>query len=321
MADINNTTIPNVGNTNVNTLNVQPWNPVKPGEGINSFIPAVWDAGILLSFFEKALAPYITMRADNIAGGMIIYNFLDDVQVQDYTGTDIEYNELETKPITIPMDKAKTWSFKVGDIQKRQSKNASFIGKAIVSAGRQLQKDIDTGVLAAQIKNAKKNGVNLGVVNVSAENIYDILVNIDIEMSKMDMPEEERFCVISHDVMGMLRKDPRFTFQPQVLREGIMEGSKVANMTIYTTNYLPSTTASGDNEATVQIIAGHPSCWGFEAELDECEKLRAQNNFYDLYRGLYSYGAGPIRKKNYVTATFSLDTSVEPNIVIEETKN
>ncbi len=320
MADISNTTVPNAGNT-VNTVNVQPWNPVKPGGGINSFIPAVWNAGILLSFYEKALTPYITMRADDIAGGMIIYNFLQDVQVDDYTGTDIDYSELDTTAITIPMDQAKSWAFKVGDIQKRQSKNASYIQKAIISAGRQLQKAIDTAVLQAQIKNAQKNGVNLGTVTVSAENVYDILVNIDIEMSKMDMPEEERFCVVSHDVMGMLRKDPRFTFQQQILRDGILEGSKVANMTIYTTNYLPSTAAKNNTDATVQIIAGHPECWGFAAELDECEKLRAQGNFADLYRGLYSYGAGPIRKKNYVTATFSLDTSIEPNIVIQETNN
>lgn len=322
MADINNTTIPNVGNTNVNTLNVQPWNPVKPGAGINSFIPAVWNAAILLSFYEKALTPYITCTPDDIEGGMIIFNMLEDVQVTDYKdGTDIDYDGLNTNPITIPFDKPKSWAFKVTDIQKRQTKNGSYVGKAIVNAGRQLQKNIDTSVLAAQIKSAKKSGVNLGTINVSAENIYDILVNIDIEMSKMDMPEDGRYCVINHDMMGMLRKDPRFTFQPQVLREGIMEGSKVANMTIYTTNYLPSTIASGNTNATVQIMAGHPSCWGFGAELDESEELRSQGQFATLYRGLYLYGDGALRAKNFVTANCSLNTSIEPNIAFEETDN
>ncbi|MGL4452179.1 MAG: hypothetical protein ACRCX8_19590 [Sarcina sp.] len=312
------TNIPNV----TNTANTSPWNPVKPGQGINSFIPAVWNGGILMEFYEKALTPYITSQPDDIEGGMIIYNFLGEVEVNDYSDSNpnIDYNGVETDPITFTFDYMKSWAFKVTDKQKKQAKNGSFIPKAIVSAGRQMQKAVDTAVLDSMITNATAEGTNLGTITVSANTVYDYLVNIDTEMDKMDMPEEGRYCVINHDIMGMLRKDNRFTFQQQVLRNGNLEGSKIANMTIYTTNYLPGTVGAGSTNSTVQIIAGHPMCWGFGAQLDETEKLRSSTAFADLYRGLYTFGYGPLRAKNFVTATVSLDTSVEPTGlgVIEE---
>lgn len=303
---------------NVNTANTT-WSPIKPGGGINSFTPAVWNAGILMEFYEVALAPYITSKPDDIEGGMIIYNFLGEVLVDDYTEKEgVNYDDLETDPISFPINISKSWAFKVTDIQKRQSKNGSFVTKAIVSAGRQMQKVVDTGLLKAMITNAQKNGKNLGTITISAENIYDYLVNIDTEMDKQDLPSEGRYCVINHDMMGMLRKDPRFTFQEQVLRNGNMQGSKVANLTIYTTNRLPETPASGSDNPTVNILAGIPQAWGFGAQLTETEMLRSGTNFADLYRGLYLYGQGAIRKKNFITATVELDVSVNPTLGVIE---
>lgn len=317
MADITNTTIPNVANT----VNTPVWNPVKPGTGINSFIPAVWDGGILTEFKAKALTPYITSIPDEIHGGMIIYNFLGEVQVNDYDDNDpdVNYDGIETDPIRFPIDTMKYWSFKVTDKQKKQSKNGSFIPRAIASAGSQMTTVVDTDVLKSMVSNAKKNAINLGTVTISANTIYDYLVNIDTEMDKMNMPSYGRYCVINHDMMGMLRKDNRFTFQQQVLRNGTLEGSRVANMTIYTTNYLPKPSSKAALP-TVSIIASHPMCWGFGAELNETEKMRSTKAFADLYRGCFLFGHGPIREKNFVTASVQLDTSVEPTGVgvIEE---
>ena len=304
---------------NVNTANTTVWNPIKPGGGIESFVPAMWNAGILMSFFETALAPYITTRPDEIEGGMIIYNWLNEVEVNDYNENDsVSYDGLSTKPITFPIDTTKSWAFKVTDIQKRQSKNGSFVTKAIVSAGRQMQKSVDTDLLKAMVAYTKLKGKNLGTITISADNIYDHLVNIDTEMDKQDMPEEGRYCVINHDMMGMLRKDPRFTFQEQVLRNGNMQGSKVANLTIYTTNRLPEVAATKDANPFVDIIAGIPQCWGFGAQLTESEKLRSGTNFADLYRGLYLYGEGSIRGENLITANVELDVSVNPTLGVIE---
>ena len=311
MADIN---IPNV-----NTSNTTAWNPVKPGSGINSFTPAVWNAGILMEFFEVALAPYITSKPDEIEGGMIIYNFLGEVEVNDYDeNKPVSYDGLSTDPISFPINITKSWAFKVTDVQKRQSKNGSFVTKAIISAGRQMQKTVDTGLLKAMIANAQENGKNLGTITISADNIYDYLVNIDTEMDKQDMPEEGRYCVINHDMMGMLRKDARFTFQEQVLRNGNMQGSKIANLTIYTTNRLPEVAATEDANPSVDILAGIPQAWGFGAQLTESEKLRSGTNFADLYRGLYLYGQGAIRNKNFITANVELDVNVNPTVGVVE---
>ena len=83
----------------------------------------------------------------------------------------------------------------------------------------------------------------------------------------------------------MLSKDPRFTSNPSVLANGIVDGATVGGMQIICTECKPGN----------QIIAHHKSAIGAAKQLDEMEAMRLQGSFADGIRGLCMYGSKELR--------------------------
>jgi len=102
-------------------------------------------------------------------------------------------------------------------------------------------------------------------------------------------------------VLGLLSKDDRFTRQPIVLQNGVVDGQIINGIQVVVSEEI----AKVNNN--YKIMALHKSAIGHGKQLDELEAMRLQNSFADGIRGLMVYGGEVIRPEALavLTATFA----------------
>lgn len=82
---------------------------------VATFIPQVWEAALMKNFYEHSIINTITTRPTKIEGNKIIFNKVSDVAINDYEGT-VNFTELSTSKVELPMDIEKYFAFKVDDV-------------------------------------------------------------------------------------------------------------------------------------------------------------------------------------------------------------
>lgn len=107
--------------------------------------------------------------------------------------------------------------------------------------------------------------------------------------------------MINADVLGLLSKDDRFTSNPNVLENGVVEGQKINGMQVVVSEEIPNVTGK------LKIMALHKSAVGFAKQIEKTEAIRLESSFSDGVRGLFVYGAEVLRPEAMavLTATVS----------------
>ncbi len=268
---------------------------------VTTFIPQVWEAKLLNNFRKASIAEMITTKPTKIEGKTITFNKAGAVAVKDYAGN-VVWDELTTAKVDLNMDQEKYFAFKVDDVDAVQAAG-DLVDAHTAEAGAELQETVDSYVLGLYTGAHADNtiGTDAAPIALSKTNVYDSIVDLGTKLNKKKVPKSDRFVVINSDVLGLLSKDDRFTRQPVVLENGVVEGQKINGMQVVVSEEL--SVVSGK----LKIMALHKSAIGHGKQIDQTEAMRLEGAFADGIRGLCVYGSSVLRAEALavLTATVS----------------
>lgn len=280
---------------------------------VSNFKPTLWEGALIANFHSVSVAHAISTKPSKIQGNKVIFNRVGAGTIKDYTGS-ISWDEINTTPIEMTFDKKKYFAFSLDDCDKVQLV-ADVMGATTAEHAAVLAETYDQDfftVLGAGAKSANKIGSTSSKIKITQANVYDYIVDLGTKLSKNKVPKTERYVTVDSEILGLLSKDRRFTANPNVLVNGVVEGQTINGMQVVCSEEKPAN----------QIVAHHKSAIGAAKQLDEMEAMRLQTSFADGVRGLCMYGSKVLRDEAIAVLYYELGTSadIEPiNVTIANT--
>lgn len=255
---------------------------------VQNFKATLWEGALLANFHSISIAEALSTKPSEIQGAKVVFNRVGSGTIKDYSGT-ISWDEISTTPVEMIFDKKKYFAFSLDDCDKVQLKGDVMTAttqehSAVMS--ETCDKDFFTE-LAGGVKAANKIGSSTSKKDVSSANVYDYIVDLGTILSKNKVPKTDRYVTVSSDILGLLSKDRRFTPNPVVLENGVVEGQKINGLQVVQSEELPAN----------QIIAHYKGAIGHAKQISEVEAMRLQTSFADGIRGLCMYGSKVLREE------------------------
>ena len=303
-----------------------------------NFTPQIFSQKVLKFFRRASVAEDIT----NTDYTGEIENFGDTVNiikeptitVSSYTrGSVVNTQDLADDQITLTVDQANAFAFKIDDIEERQS-HINFEALATSSGAFSLKRKYDANVLQAISDGAGIAGADdaslsggltttntsLGTasspINVEAD---DAGINLMLLMSRVlddqSVPEENRWFVAPPIFYEKMFQAGNKIAEVQVtgdassnLRNGLATPGTLAGFSCYKSTALNST--AGTDQVTLSgvatdasenvILAGHISSTATASHIAKTEVVRSTESFSDVVRGLHVFGRKVLRPEAIV---------------------
>ena len=303
-----------------------------------NFAPQIFSQKVLKFFRRASVAEDIT----NTDYTGEIENFGDTVNiikeptitVSSYTrGSVVNTQDLADDQITLTVDQANAFSFKIDDIEERHS-HVNFEALATSSGAFSLKRKYDANVLQAISDGAGIAGADdaslsggltttntaLGTasspINVETD---DAGINLMLLMARVlddqSVPEENRWFVAPPIFYEKMFQAGNKIAEVQVtgdassnLRNGLATPGTLAGFTCYKSTALNST--SGTDQVTMTglatdaseniILAGHISAAATASHIAKTEVVRSTESFSDVVRGLHVFGRKVLRPEALV---------------------
>ena len=303
-----------------------------------NFAPQIFSQKVLKFFRRASVAEDIT----NTDYTGEIENFGDTVNiikeptitVSSYTrGSVVNTQDLADDQITLTVDQANAFSFKIDDIEERQS-HINFEALATSSGAFSLKRKYDANVLQAISDGAGIAGADdaslsggltttntsLGTasspINVEAD---DAGINLMLLMARVlddqSVPEENRWFVAPPIFYEKMFQAGNKIAEVQVtgdassnLRNGLATPGTLAGFSCYKSTALNST--AGTDQVTLSgvatdasenvILAGHISSTATASHIAKTEVVRSTESFSDVVRGLHVFGRKVLRPEAIV---------------------
>jgi N4-gp56 family major capsid protein len=261
---------------------------------ITQMLPSVWSARILAKLEKKLVfAQSGVVNRDyegeiRQAGDRVHVHAFNDLTVANYVkdSTTITYENLTDTRVTLLVDQAKYFAFRVDDINAAQMM-PKLIDAAADRAAYQLAETADrfvAGLYTGASASAPDNVVETS--QFTSANVYDKLVDFSVLMDAQNIPAEGRFLVVPPWVAGLLQKNATFLqAQPNVVLNG--EVGQVAGVRILKSNNVVTT---GSAPVVHHMMGGVPAAVTYAEQIVNLEGLRLEGSFADAVRGLHLYG-------------------------------
>lgn len=255
-----------------------------------------------------------------------------NIEVSSYVrGETVRAQDLDDEEITLLIDKANKFAFRVNDIEKKQS-HMNWEQMAKDRAGYGLRDAYDSEVLSYM---AGYLGTDDGELDLSAHKIGTSSNPIEIEtdgtqdnsasfsalsllnrfkrlLDQQNVPREGRWFVgdpVFYEKLGDENSkilDDRYA-DKGILRNGQVAMGQLRGFTLYESNNLPvggsGPAATGGNDYGV-VMAGHISACATAEQISLVETMRDTDDFADLTRGLHLYGRKVLRSEALVGAYY-----------------
>jgi hypothetical protein len=303
-----------------------------------NFTPQIFSQKVLKFFRRASVAEDIT----NTDYTGEIENFGDTVNiikeptitVSQYTrGSVVNTQNLADDQITLTVDQANAFAFKIDDIEERQS-HINFEALATSSGAFSLKRKYDANVLQAISDGAGIAGADdaslsggltttntsLGTasspINVETD---DAGINLMLLMARVlddqSVPEENRWFVAPPIFYEKMFQAGNKIAEVQVtgdassnLRNGLATPGTLAGFSCYKSTALNST--AGTDQVTLSgvatdasenvILAGHISSTATASHIAKTEVVRSTESFSDVVRGLHVFGRKVLRPEAIV---------------------
>jgi len=276
-----------------------------------NFIPEIWSTKLNTKFYEATVLPYISNShyegEITTMGDKVNIRTIPDIVVGDYQkGQDLDYENPDSDPIELLIDKAKYFAFGVDDVDKYQS-DLSLLDDWATDGSEQMKIQIDRDVLGDIVADAHADNVgptagaisgdiDLGEatapVSLDTTNIIDYIVHMGTVLDEQDIPETGRWMVIPSWVTGLIKrselKDASLAGDgTSILRNGRI--GMIDRFTCYRSNLTPTATEAGPYTA-FYVLAGHTQALTFASQMTKMEQVRRESKFGDAIRGLNVFG-------------------------------
>ena len=309
-----------------------------------NFTPSIFSQKVLKFFRRASVVEDITNT--DYAGE--IENFGDTVNiikeptitVSAYTrGSVVNTQDLADDQITMVVDQANAFAFKIDDIEERQS-HVNFEALATSSGAYSLKRKYDANVLDLMATNAGLNGesgattkqisgigtlgtaLDIGGATTPGDTAVNTMLIMASALDDQSVPEENRWFVAPPLFYKHLFSAGAKFAEVQVtgdqtspLRNGLVSLGNIAGFSCYKTTALNST--AGTDEVTISglatdgsenvLLAGHMSSTATASHIAKTEVVRSTESFSDVVRGLHVFGRKVLRPEAMCRAVVSLD--------------
>ena len=297
-----------------------------------NFTPEIFSQKVLKFFRRASVVEDITNT--DYAGE--IENYGDTVRiikeptitVSSYSrGAVVNPQDLADDQITMVVDQANAFAFKIDDIEERQS-HVNFEALATSSGAFSLKRKYDANVLQAMVDGAGNTGADFGTasapiaINLDQDNAVNLMLSMARALDDESIPEENRFFVAPPAFWEyMFQAGSKFA-EVQVtgdatspLRNGLVMQGNIAGMNCYKTTALNNsgtdvvTITSQDTTNDFVVIAGHMSSTATASHIAKTEVVRSTETFSDIVRGLHVFGRKVLRPEALVQGVVQTDAS------------
>ena len=260
-----------------------------------TFSRKLWEARMIQNFSEISVLPLITTAPTDMSAESVTFNRAKAATVKEYNGT-VNWDDVDTTKVTMTFDHKHYFATKVDDIDKAQT-NLPVLDSTVQSTVAEMSTDNDTYAYAKFVDGAGTRVINKVITNDNG--VYDAIVDLGVELGKKKVPLTNRYAIIGWDALGMLQKDSRFTHNPEVLANGIVNGQKINGMSVVVTAAVPANT----------ILVVYKGSVGFGRQINELEGMRLQDSFAYGVRGLDVSGAIVLNHDGVAALAYTSDTS------------
>ncbi|MCS6132650.1 hypothetical protein DWV13_13595 [Clostridium botulinum] len=281
---------------------------------VNNFKATLWEGALLANFHNVSVADAVSTKPTKIQGNKVIFNRVGAGTIKDYEGS-ISWDDINTTPIEMTFDKKKYFAFSLDDCDKVQivlDVMAATTAEHAAVLAETYDKDFFI-TLASGAKTQNIIGSKSSKKDISCVNVYDYIVDLGTVLSKNKIPKADRYVTVDSEILGLLSKDRRFTPNPSVLVNGIVDGQTINGMKLICSEEKPAN----------QIIAHYKGAIGAAKQLDEMEAMRLQTSFADGVRGLCMYGSKVLRDDAIAILNYNIvptDQVVPTKVEIANTK-
>lgn len=278
---------------------------------VTNFVPDIWSARILTALSRSAVGAAICNRdyeGDVARSGdsVKITNFVDPT-IGSYTPhTDITIEDVDDATQSLLIDQKKYYAFEVDDVEKAQAVNGgAVLSTATQRAAYGLKNTLDAFVFTTMAAGASAAAPDHQVAEATistAADAYVALVDWSVLLDQADIPEEDRWVVVTPAFHGKLLKDDRFVKAGDDASAATRMNGRVgeaAGFSVYKSNNLPDGAGAGAGKA---MIAGYRGATTLAEQIIETEAARMEKRFADMVKGLHVYGAKVTRPTGLVVA-------------------
>lgn len=278
---------------------------------VTNFIPDIWSARILTALSRNSVAAALCNRdfeGDIIRGGdsVKITNFVDPTIGSYAKHTDITIEDVDDAAQSLLIDQQKYFAFEVDDVEKAQAvSGGAVMATATQRAAYGLKNVLDQFVLTTMAAGASASAPDHQVAEATistASDAYVALVNWGVLLDQADIPEEDRWAVVTPAFHGLLLKDDRFVKagdDPSAASRLNGRVGQAAGFDIFKSNNLPDGAGAGAGKA---MIAGTRMATTLAEQIVSVEAGRMEKRFADFVKGLHVYGAKVTRPTGLVVA-------------------
>lgn len=278
---------------------------------VTNFIPEVWSAELLVALEKSHVyaAPGVVNRKYegqiSNAGDTVRITSLADPTIGTYTAhTDITVEALTDSQMTLLIDQSKYFAFQLDDVENAQALNGgALLTEQARKAAYKLRDIVDTyvaGLMAAGVDAG--NLIAEQTISTGTNKAYEILVNLGVRLDEDNVPEENRFVVVTPAFHGLLLQDSRFVASGDGQGASTRLNGKVgeaAGFSVRKSNNAPNGPGAGAGKL---IIAGYDGAVTFAEQVNKVEAARKEKGFADIVKGLHLYGSKVIRPTGLAAA-------------------
>lgn len=278
---------------------------------VTNFVPDIWSARILVALSRKAVGVGICNRdyegdITRMGDSVKITNIVDPT-ISSYTPhSDITVEDVDDATQSLLIDQKKYFAFEVDDVEKAQAvSGAGVIAEATRRSAYGLANTLDAFVLTTMAAGASASAPDHQVAEATistASDAYVALVDWGVLLDQADVPEDDRFVVVTPAFHGKLLKDDRFVKAGDDTSAASRLNGRVgeaAGFSVFKSNNLPDGAGAGAGKA---MIAGYRGATTLAEQIIETEAARMEKRFADMVKGLHVYGAKVTRATGLVVA-------------------
>lgn len=290
-----------------------------------NFSPVIYSKKAQLAFRNKSVIQSVsnTDYVGEISGHGDTVKIIKEpeVNVSAYArGGDVTPEDLADDIITLTVDKANKFAFKVDDIEDKHAHH-NWESMASDRAGYKLADAMDQECISymeGQISTSSPDHL-IGTTGTPQDvqltktagdfTPLELLNRMARLLDDQNVPEEGRWAIIDPYFKELLMdEDSKLVSDDYAnkgqLRNGMLGGGLVRGFQLHMSNNL---TQSGDGPSGTgysYMLAGHKSCIATVEQISKTETFRDPNSFADVVRGLHVYGRKVLRLESLVGAVY-----------------
>ena len=298
------------------------------GQGNSFFVPEIYSKKVQIALRKAAVAEAVcnTDYMGEISSFGDTVNIIKEPQiaVADYTrGLAVTSTDLTDQELVLTVDQAKSFSFKIDDLEKRFS-HVNFQAIAADNAAYALRDAMDSNILAAISAGATAT-TGMGTTGTPIDigfgtNEVDPLNQMALaakELDEANAPEDGRWFVaapewynqLSNSASKLLSVD--FNAGQGSIRNGLVASGLLRGFSMYKSNNLPTNDLSGATPAgsatAPEALFGHMSSTAAASSMNKVETVRDTGTFSDIVRGLMVWGRKVLRPEVAGKIIYTID--------------